>query len=160
VTRIRVALDSCLSERFVAVLSSLYGHNGFEFLHIDKLVPAKTKDTSWADVYKRFGGRIVVSGDTKIAYRPHEAVAFIDNGFISFFPDKGWGELRGHEQAAILVHQWPEMARHAAMQNDASCWRFPFSAKRGEIRLLERPMTKLEIPDAVLDATNRRAAKS
>jgi hypothetical protein len=68
------------------VLEALYGHHGYEFLHLNKLVPGKTGDPGWADTYKKFGGKIVLSGDCRIAYKPREAVAFIDNGFVSFFP--------------------------------------------------------------------------
>lgn len=158
-TRTRVALDSCLSERLVEALNTLYGHQGFEFLHVNKLVPAKTKDEHWADVYKTFRGKIVISGDCKIAYRPHEAVAFIDNGFVCFFPCKGWGELRGHEQAAVLVHHWPMMVLWAKENPAPACWRFSFGGKSGDLKLIDAPMRKLEIPDDVLEATPRRVAK-
>lgn len=155
-TRTRVALDNCLSERLVEALNTLYGHQGFEFVHVSKLVPPKTKDEHWADVYKTFRGRIVISGDCKIAYRPHEAVAFIDNGFTCFFPSKGWGGLRGHEQAAVLVHHWPMMMQWAQDNPEPACWRFPLHCKPGDIRLTCAPMQKLEIPTEVLEQTPRR----
>lgn len=157
-TRIRVALDCCLSERLVDVMNGLYGDDGFEFLHVAKLVPARTKDVNWADVYKRFRGQLVISGDYRIAYRPHEAVAFIDNGFVCFFPCKGWGTLHGHEQAAILIHQWPHIRTIAAEQPKPGCWRFHFEGKRGGLKLVDQPLTKLEIPDAVLNQTPRRVS--
>lgn len=87
-SRTKVALDFNISQRMVGVLDALYGHHGFEFMHLEKLVPGNTSDPVWADKYKRFGGRIVISGDCRIAYKPHEAIAFIDNGLISFFPDE------------------------------------------------------------------------
>lgn len=128
-------------------------------MHVSKLVPARTTDENWADVYKRFRGKIVISGDCKIAYRPHEAVAFIDNGFTCFFPSKGWGALQGHEQAAVLVHQWPQMRKWANENPDAACWRFRFGGKRGDLRLIDAPMTKLEIPNDILETTPRRAKR-
>nr|WP_240950150.1 hypothetical protein [Novosphingobium sp. ERN07] len=152
-------MDSCLSERLVEALNSLYGHQGFEFLHVSKFVPAKTRDEHWADVYATFNGKIVISGDCKIAYRPHEAVAFIDNGFVCFFPEKGWGQLRGHEQAAILIHQWPRMVQWVRENNAPCCWRFDFAGKSGGIRLSDEPFQRLEIPEEVLETTPRRLAK-
>lgn len=140
------------------VLNALYGHQGFEFLHVSKLVGAKTTDVSWADVYKQFNGRIVLSGDCKIAYRPHEAVAFIDNGFCSYFPSKGFGDLRGHEQAATLVHAWPSIAAHAIKSKKAGCWRFHFGGKPDDLRLSPQPMTALEIPSDVLSRTRASRA--
>ena len=73
------------------VLAELYGHLGYEFLHLKDLgMNADTPDPEWAAKYKRFGGRIVLSGDYKIAYKPHIALAFIDNGLTSFFPYEAW----------------------------------------------------------------------
>jgi hypothetical protein len=149
-------LDSCLSDRLVDVMNGLYGDDGFEFLHVNSMVGPRTADTSWADTYKRFRGKLVISGDCRIAYRPHEAVAFIDNGFVSFFPCKGWGKLHGREQAAVLVHQWPHM--QALASEKPSCWRFYFEGKRGNLKLIDEPLKKLEIPDDVLERTSRRIA--
>jgi hypothetical protein len=83
-------------------------------------------------------------------------VAFIDNGFVSFFPCKGWGKLHGHEQAAILVQQWPHI--RALAREKPSCWRFHFKGKRGDLKLVDQPLTKLEIPDDVLNQTPRRVS--
>jgi hypothetical protein len=159
VTVTRVALDFNVSHRLVGALNELYGHNGFEFMHVSKMVPPKTEDTVWADRYKRFGGRIVISGDCRIAYRPHEAVAFVDNGFVSFFPEKDWSRLRAAARSAFLVYWWPRMAQTAQACSDGCCWRLPCVVRGGELRLKDCEPEPLVIPDQVLaDARRRRPA--
>lgn len=157
-SRIKVALDFCVSPRFVAVLQELYGHAGYEFLHLSKLVAAQTEDPVWADRYKRFGGKIVLSGDCKIAYKPHEAVAFVDNGFISFFPEEIWSGLRLHEKAAHLVYWWPKIVRIAQDAEAGTCWRIPCRGKKGDLKLHDCEMHPLVIPDSTLDKARRRRA--
>jgi hypothetical protein len=58
VSRTKVALDFNISQRMVGALDALYGHLGFEFMHLEKLVAGNTSDPVWADKYKRFGGRM------------------------------------------------------------------------------------------------------
>lgn len=159
--RIRVALDSNLSGRLVGALDALYGHHGFEFTHISTFSSPRDRDEMWADTYKRFGGKIVISGDSKIAVRPHEAVAFIDNGFISFFPPKAFGEMRGHERAAVILHQFPAMLQIIERENTVvrgSCWRFACQGKKGLVRLDNSPIIRVEMPEDVLNTTARRKA--
>jgi hypothetical protein len=69
-----VASDFNISPRAVGSLRELYGHHGYDFLHLKALLHQKS-DIFWADAYKRFGGKFVISGDCRIAYKPHEAIA-------------------------------------------------------------------------------------
>ena len=154
-SRVKVALDFCLSHRMVRVLSELYGHHGYEFLHLRELVPAATNDSDWADVYRKFGGRLVLSGDPRIAYRPHQAVAFIDNGLISFFPAGAWARLTGTEKASVLVYWWPAISLKAREAEGGTCWRIPCEGKSGDIRLRSKALERLLIPDEVLDEARK-----
>jgi PIN like domain len=139
-------------------LGALYGHHGFEFLHLEKLVHGRTKDETWADAFKKFGGRIVISGDSKIAYKPHQAIAFIDNGFVSFFPEEDWCHLKGHQRSAVMVHAWPAMHQRIRESNFGTCWRVPCSVHGDELRLpKESDLQPLRIPDHVLEEARNRA---
>lgn len=158
-SRVRVALDSNLSPRLVGVLESMYGHKGYEFTHVDDLVPAGTGDTIWADVFKKFGGRIVLSGDYRIATRPHEAIAFIDNGFTAFFPDQHWPKLRSNGQAAFLVHHWPEIEAAINSEGIGTCWRMKTKMNASGIILGKIELERLQIPDEVLNVARTKKAK-
>lgn len=83
--KVKVALDCDISHRIVGALESLYADRGFEFVAVDKLVPAASTDDHWAAAFKRFGGEVTLSADTQIAVKPHKVLSFIDNGFQSFF---------------------------------------------------------------------------
>jgi hypothetical protein len=157
VSRIRVALDFNCAPRLVGALDALYGHRGFEFLHLESLVRGKTKDEIWADVYKRFGGKVVLSGDGKIATKPREAIAFIDNGFLSFFPARSFCHLAANARSAFFVHAWPLIETKISEGLHAGCWRIPCVGKKEEVFLACRPLEPMEIPNAVLEEARRRA---
>jgi hypothetical protein len=158
VSLIRVGIDFDCSPRLVGALDALYGHRGFEFIHMEKLVAAPTEDEIWADILRRYGGRVVLSGNSKIAYKPHQAAAFIDNGLISFFPNGEWNRLKGHMRNAVMIEAWPRIEEKIASESAGSCWRIEFGYSRGELKLSGQPLTKLEIPSNVLDAARRRQA--
>lgn len=152
----KVAVDVCLSPRMPDALNSMYGLHGFEFIYVRDL--GGGPDAAWADVFKRFGGELVLSGDAKIATRPHEAVAFIDNGFKSFFPDgRHWYKLTIQMQFSYIIHQWGLLMPHLDRVDPGTCWRMPL-AYRNDSLILERTMTlkALEIPKAVLDEQRKR----
>jgi hypothetical protein len=156
---VRVAIDFNCTPRMVGALDAFYGHRGFQFLQ--SLVPGRTDDDIWADAFKKFGGHAVLSGDCKIAYKPHLAIAFIDNGFISFFPDGEWSRLKGHMRNAVMVHAWPMIEEKIALGILGTCWRIPCKFVNGELRITAEPLEKLEIPDEVLEeARHKKAAGS
>ena len=148
--RTKVALDFCLSHRLVGVLKSLYGHHNFEFIHLRDLVKGNTPDDQWAQNYAKFGGHVVISGDTNIAYRPHLAVAFIDNQFTCFFPCGDWSRLQGAQKAAAIVHWWPMIAEILPNCKTGTLWRMKCTAVKGAIRLGPEPFEPLTLPDDVL----------
>ena len=102
--RLKVAIDCDMSSKLVGVMNGLFGQDGFEFHHVSDLAPPKTEDEHWADIFKRFGGHVVLSADGRIAFKPHKAIAFIDNGFISFFMQSPWQVMRGNLEAAHLIY--------------------------------------------------------
>lgn len=156
-TRIKIALDFCLSPRLVGVLKALYGHHNFEFIYLGDLVKGKTPDDQWAVNFARFGGHVVISGDTRIAYQPHLAVAFIDSKFICFFPSEAWSNLRSPQQAAAIVHWWPMIADMLPTTNKGTLWRMPCIARKGVIRLGNDEFEELRIPENELEKVRKRA---
>lgn len=70
--RTKVALDANLPPRFVRMLQSGFGDQGYEFLWEPNFAPAEAADESWAASFSRFGGEVVLSADKNIARRPHQ----------------------------------------------------------------------------------------
>ena len=122
------------------------------------MVHKKSSDIFWADAYKRFGGKSVISGDCKIAYKPHEASAFIENGLVAVFPSENWMNLYLHEKAVLLAHYWPIIAAKFQEASAATCWRIPIVGKKGEIILKPVELVQLEIPGAVLETARKARA--
>lgn len=124
----------------------------YEFLHLQDIVAGNTPDVVWADAYRRGGGRVVISGDPKIAYRPHEAAAFIDNDLLAFFPDECWGRMPGHARNAALIHAWPRIEALITGGEAASCWRIPcrYGCHSKELALGESAFQPLRIPPDIL----------
>lgn len=138
-----------------AVLDSLYGHHGFEFHHVTKIVPPSTEDEHWADAFRRFGGAVVISADKQIAIRPHKALAFIDNGLIAFFMCAPWSQMAGHEKAAHLTSWWPQIEQINANRELGRCWLVPCERHKGVLRLSQGELKELKIPSQVLEEARK-----
>jgi hypothetical protein len=151
--RVRVALDWCVSPYVANALAALYARDGFEFLHLKNIPGAVGDDVIWADVFKQFGGRIVLSGDHQIGVKPHEASAFIDNGFLSFFPEGNWAQMKMHEKAAALVYWWPKVREVYEANKDTAggCWRIPFVVSNGILRLERKELEPMVMPEEALE---------
>lgn len=145
--RIKVAVDCNMSRRAAGMLEALYGEQGYEFVMVADLVPPGTRDEHWADVFKRFGGQVVLSGDPRIGYRPHQARAFIANGFVSFFLAAPWSELPGHVKSAHLAYWWPAIHAKILEGPAGRNWRVPCAGKRAVLRLAPAALEPLVVPD-------------
>lgn len=154
--RLKVALDCDIPGRLAGVLGSMYGHNGFEFYLVSKLVPPGSPDEFWADAFKRFGGHLMISGDTRIAYTPHKARSFIDNKFISFFMQPPWHHMPANLKAAHIIHSWPIIESKIRNGMRGTCWRVPCQVKKVggkhiDLRLMPTELLALEIPSHVIE---------
>jgi hypothetical protein len=146
----KVAIDFNISPSVARALKEIFGHHGYDFIHLSSLVHHRSKDVFWADVYKKFGGIFVISGDSKIAYKPHEAIAFVDNGLVSVFPSENWDRLKLHEKCVILFYYWPTIERTFKSAAPGTNWRLPVSARPDDVILKPVSLAQLEIPPAVL----------
>ena len=147
----KVALDCMVSPRYASALNALYKDQGFEFILVQDIVPPRSGDDHWSDVFKRFGGEFVISGDTRIACKPRLACSFIDNGFVSIFLEPPWQGLLFHLQIAYLVYWWPAFSVHLQKQKPGTLWRAPCKSTSGVIHLGPAPLKELKIPTHILD---------
>lgn len=153
--RLRVALDCDVPERIAPVLNELYGYRGFEFFPVTEFAPGSSSDDHWADAFKRFGGHVTVSADSQIAYKPHKVLAFIDNGFMSFFFSSPWQQSPGEVKAAHAVYWWPIIEAKILLGEIGRCWRIPcemrpVNGRFVDVRLTPGELEALVIPEEVL----------
>lgn len=156
--RLKVALDCDVSPRLKPVLQELYADRGFEFVNVTDFALASTEDEIWADAFKLFGGSIVISGDKKIAQKPHQALAFMQNGFASFFMSRKWSSMRGHLKVAHLAFWWPAIEKKIREGAEGRCFRVPCDERRGKLTLLECELFEMTIPEAVLEQVRKAKA--
>jgi hypothetical protein len=150
VKRLKVALDCDVSPRLKTVLSELYADRGFEFVHVTDFVLARTDDEIWADAFKRFGGSVVLSANKRIGMKPHQAIAFIENGFASFFMMGKWSKMAGHMKAAHLAYWWPAIEETVRAGAAGRCYKVPCEERAGALTLCKCELEEMKIPEAVL----------
>lgn len=68
-------------------------------------------DVPWLKRFAEDGGKIVISGDTKMRYVPHERKALIDHGFVVIFFEGQWSKWTFFPKCALLLHWWPVVAK-------------------------------------------------
>lgn len=159
--RLKVALDCDVSPRMKPVLGELFGDRGFEFVHVTDFALAPTDDEIWADAFKRFGGSVVLSANKKIGAKPHQAIAFIENGFASFFMLGKWSKMGGHMKAAHLAFWWPTIEEKVRSGAGGRCFKVPCDERAGALTLCKCELEEMKIPEAVLaEAKKAKSAGS
>lgn len=132
------------------MLNASFGRRGFEFVHVSRIVPPGTEDEVWADVFRGSGGQITISADKNIAKKPHKVVAFIDNGFKSFFMQPPWSQAPGKVKLAHLTYWWHNISTFYETCDPGCCWQVPFDYRDEVLRLSSSPLKALKVPDQVL----------
>jgi hypothetical protein len=150
--RIKVAIDVSIPPRVVRLLQTGFGDQGFEFVYLPQFAAGNSPDEFWAVAFKRFGGQIVLSGDKNIAKKPHQVIAFKENGLICFFCDRRWAAADLTFKAAHLVYWWPRIQARISESKPRDCWWVPMAIKDQDFR-------KVEIPDHVEAKAAKERAK-
>lgn len=139
----------------------MYGRRGFEFTHVSAFANGDATDEFWADSFRRFGGHVTLSADSKIAFKPHQAIAFLDNGFTSFFLSAPWSGMAGHMKAAHLIFWWPAIEAKIREGSAAGAlWRVPCNVRRigrvyDDLRLMTCDLEPLRIPRDVIERARK-----
>jgi hypothetical protein len=68
-----------------------------------------TSDVPWLQKFAKAGGKVVVSGDAKMRGRLHEQRALCEAGFMVFFLERKWNQLRSYDKCAMIIRWWPEI---------------------------------------------------
>ncbi len=153
----KVALDAFNATRLVGALNTMYSYLGYEFIHSNDM--GGGEDETWADAFKRFGGKIVLSGDISIGRRPHQHAAFIENKFICFFPVHPFQNLKIHQQLAYFVHNWKLIDDNIDKYKPGTCWKMPVHARGNSLTLSDAEFEQMIVPKEVLnEIKNKRTA--
>lgn len=139
--RVNVALDACIPERVVRMLQSGFGDQGFDFIWEPRFAPGSTPDESWAIAFRRFGGNVVITGDKNIAKRPHQILAFKENGLICFFCQNMWAQQDMTFKCAHILVWWPRIQLQLREARPKDCWWIPMGLRNA-------PFKEVKVPDS------------
>jgi hypothetical protein len=79
----------------------------------------KKDDSPWIKRFAETGGKVIISGDTRMRFVPHERLALIQHGMLVFFFDTKWNQWEFFRKCSLLIHHWPAIAKRiGVMVND------------------------------------------
>lgn len=128
------------------MLNTGFGTQGFEFLYEREFCSASAEDEFWAAAFARFGGAIVISADKNIAKRPHQIMAFKDNGLVCFFFESKWAQMDTAFKAAHIVYWWPRIQSRIESSKRGDCWWVPMPIAPAEFRAVQIPTSAQDRP--------------
>lgn len=82
-------------------------------------------DVPWLKRFAADGGKVVISGNTKMKLVPHERLALIDGGFVVFFFESQWSGWKFFRKCSLLLHWWPQIAAKARRAKPGSFFHIP-----------------------------------
>ena len=153
-SKIKVAIDENLSPKLAKSLQEMYGHLGYDFMHVKEI--GGGKDEIWAETFNRFGGQLIVSGDINIAKRPHQQAAFVGHGFVCFFPQGHFVQLRPEFQVAYLMHAWKCIHNKLSHIVCGSCWQMPVVYRENKLSISDREFKEMKVPESILNDCRKK----
>jgi len=87
----------------------------------------KKNDAPWIKRFATAGGKVIISGDTRIRYVPHERLALIQAGMLVFFFDGKWSQWEFFRKCSLLIHHWPAVAARIKRGKAPAFWHIPLS---------------------------------
>ena len=95
---------------------------------------AKGSDVPWLKRFAADGGKVVISGDTRMKREPHERLALIECKFVVIFCESQWSDWSFFRKCALLLHWWPQIAS-TAKRARPGFWHVPCNWKEtGRLR--------------------------
>src|ERR1700733_1539875 len=70
----------------------------------------RKNDVPWLKRFAADGGKVVISGNTRMRLVPHERLALVEHGFVVIFFENQWSNWKFFRKCALLLHWWPSVA--------------------------------------------------
>ena len=83
-------------------------------------------DEHWVKRFAVDGGRVIVTGDTKMRIRDHERAALVESGLITYCFERQWSDVNFFTKSAMLLHWWTRIRIHMDTAAPGSFWIIPF----------------------------------
>jgi hypothetical protein len=85
----------------------------------------KGNDVPWIKRFASAGGRVIISGNSRMMSVPHERKALLDEGMVVLFFENSWNNWKFFAKSALLLFWWPAIARQLKTAKPKSFWRIP-----------------------------------
>jgi len=92
----------------------------------------KKSDVPWLRRFAAAGGKVVISGNTRMKKVPHERLALIESGFVVVFFESQWNQWKFFRKCALLLNWWPVIARQIRTAKPGSFWHIPSTWEEGK----------------------------
>lgn len=101
-------------------------------------------DVPWIEKFAAAGGRVIISGNTKMRQVPHERLALVEAGMIVIFFENRWNGWDFFRKCALLLHWWPIVSKKMRTAKPRSFWCVPCAwDDKGKLRALSNEDQKL-----------------
>jgi hypothetical protein len=120
----------------------------------------KNDDVPWIKRFSAAGGKIIISGNTKMKTRPHERMALVQEGMVTIFFESQWSNWKFHRKCALLLHWWPHVVKTVKTAKPGTFWHVPCDWKEdGKLRAVSNEdgkLTKIQRQIAARDYVRKR----
>jgi len=104
----------------------------------------KDNDVPWIRRFAADGGKIIISGNTKMKIRPHERKALMQEGMVTVFFESQWSNWKFHRKCALLLNWWPRVVKTVKTSKPGTFWHIPCDWKKdGKLRAVSNEDAKL-----------------
>lgn len=101
-------------------------------------------DTPWIEKFAAAGGKVIISGNTRMRQVPHERLALVNAGMIVIFFESRWNSWDFFKKCALLLHWWPNIVKKLKTAKPKEFWCVPCSwGEKGTLRRLSSDDQKL-----------------
>lgn len=98
----------------------------------------RRNDAPWIQRFAKAGGKVVISGNTKMRSVPHERLALVREGMVVIFFENAWNNWDFFAKCSLLLHWWPTIIKKLKTAKPGSFWRIPGTwPPKGKCNLLE-----------------------
>lgn len=127
----------------------------------DDYVRGRGSDASWIRRYKKDGGRVIISGNTKMPSVPQELLAIQDTGMVVFFFPEVWNGWRFFRKSAFLMSWMERLLEQSRQAKPGAMFRLATDWSDDAPMLVIKPPTPLRLPEReqpIQPAARRKAA--
>jgi len=169
---VKVAFDENMPAALVRTFQTLAADKGFKRLFRNVVIVTakdytpepsdsdymRKSDVPWLRRYRRDGGKIVVSGNTRMVRVPQELQALIEEGLVTFFFPEVWNRWRFPRKCGLIMVWLERLISEGRRAARGSLYRIPDMWTPDAHLLVIRPPTPLKLGEVEQPERRRRTA--